>query len=103
MLNHYTDLRDLAASEATPDDGCTLLSQRSEMGSSLLGQTWDTHATAIPYVMMMQVPKQDDVPAIWVLTITGCLGMCDFNQAGTGVAINNLRSKSPQSEFVKPR
>ncbi len=94
VVNHYTDLRDLvAATESLSDDGCTLISQRDQQ-KSLLAQTWDTHATALPYVMMLKVPVTagPEAPFAWLLSITGCLGMCGLNDRGLGVAINNLHS-----------
>jgi isopenicillin-N N-acyltransferase-like protein len=115
VANHYTDLRDLdpdlttwqpapvhddpaagggdAGTPRTPgsNDGCSLIWSETPTGR-LLAQTWDMHATAIPYVMVLRVPASPDGPAATLLTVTGCLGMAGMNSARVGVAINNLNS-----------
>ena len=121
VANHYTDLRDLdpdpatwipaptrdqpAASDArrggTSDDGCSVLWAASPTGR-ILAQTWDMHATASPYVMMLRVPASDDGPAATLLTVTGCLGMAGMNGARVGVAINNLFSTDARLGIVWP-
>lgn len=85
ILNHYTDLRDLGLVREALEEGCTILHVRKP-GSALIGQTWDMHATAGPYVMMMLSPDE----GVWVQTVTGCLGLCGLNRSGLAVAINNL-------------
>lgn len=95
VANHYTDLRDLSADPATwtdaPEGGCSLVWARTPTGT-ILAQTWDMHATAIPYVMMLRVPESPRGPAAWLLTLTGCLGLAGINAARTAIAINNLNS-----------
>lgn len=100
VLNHYTDLRDLDPAdfgapqgEVSPedDDECSLVFARTPDGV-VLGETWDTHASVMPYVMMMRVPEAEGVPAAWIFTITGCLGMSGLNSHGVGCGINNLKS-----------
>ncbi len=114
VANHYTDLRDLdpdpktwkpaPTSDTPPDyqgvhthhgvghaDGCSTLWAESPSGR-LLAQTWDMHATAIPYVMVLRVPESKRGPASMLLTVTGCLGMTGMNTARVGIAINNLFS-----------
>jgi isopenicillin-N N-acyltransferase-like protein len=92
VLNHYTDLRDLGATSADPG-GCTLLYARTPAGP-VLAQTWDTHATSIPYVMMLRSPGPEGRPEAesWFLSVTGCLGMAGMTRGGVAVAINNLTS-----------
>jgi isopenicillin-N N-acyltransferase-like protein len=110
VLNHYTDLRDLdpEAVPSTPDaevidepGGCSIVWARTPSGP-LLAQTWDMHATAIPYVMMLYVPERAGRPASWLFTLTGCLGMTGLNRAGLGVAINNLFSTDARIGVVWP-
>jgi isopenicillin-N N-acyltransferase-like protein len=123
VLNHYTDLRDLEdrRTQAAPDfapltaerthkidiaelpgeEDCSALYARCHEGV-FLGQTWDMHGSAAPYVMMMYVPATPDAPAAWMLTITGCLGLAGLNAAGVGVTINNLRSTDAQIGLVWP-
>jgi isopenicillin-N N-acyltransferase like protein len=100
VLNHYTDLRDLAPTTA-PEDGCSAVWARTPAGP-VLGQTWDMHASATPYVGMLGVPAQGGRPGAWVFTITGCLGMAGLNDAGLGVTINNLRSRDARVGVVWP-
>lgn len=85
ILNHYTDLRDLGLAETALEEGCTILHVRHG-DEVLIGQTWDMHATAGPYVMMMYLPDE----GVWVQTVTGCLALCGMNRHGLAVAINNL-------------
>lgn len=100
VLNHYTDLRDLDpapyASEGDGDGGCSIIYARTAEGT-ILAQTWDMHATSIPYAMMLRVPEPADS---WVLSLTGCLGMAGMNAGGVAVAINNLRSTDAQVGVV---
>ncbi len=93
VLNHYTDLRDSGpAMKGAGEDDCSAVWARAASGD-LLGQTWDMHGSAAPYVMMLRVPARDGAPPAWLFTITGCLGMTGLNGAGVGVTINNLKSK----------
>lgn len=92
VLNHYTDLRDLKYGASAADvatDGCSVIYGRTPEGA-VAAQTWDMHATSLPYVLMMKVPALDDRPAAWVLTLTGCLGMAGLNARGVALCINNL-------------
>ena len=95
VANHYTDLRDLDPDPsrwtAAPagDGGCSVVYAPTPTGR-ILAQTWDMHATAIPYVMMMRVPESEDGPEAWVLTMTGCLGLAGMSTARVAIAINNL-------------
>ncbi len=121
VANHYTDLRDLdpdpatwrpAPTRDTPDgvasgkggvvgDGCSTFFAASPTGR-ILAQTWDMHATAIPYVMVLRVPESADGPAATLLTVTGCLGMAGMNTARVGIAINNLFSTDATLGVVWP-
>ena len=110
VTNHYTDLRDLAPdpSQWQPaphgglaDEGCSVVWAESPTGR-ILAQTWDMHATAIPYVMMLHVPDSDTGPAAWFLTLTGCLGLAGMNAAHVGIAINNLWSNDATVGAVWP-
>ncbi|MBS1119558.1 MAG: peptidase acyl-coenzyme A:6-aminopenicillanic acid acyl-transferase [Deltaproteobacteria bacterium] len=123
VANHYTDLRDLdpdpaswqpapthddphgaragQGAEGLGGDGCSVLWSESPTGR-IFAQTWDMHATAIPYVMVLRVPASDDGPASTLLTVTGCLGMAGMNGARVGVAINNLFSTDATLGVVWP-
>jgi isopenicillin-N N-acyltransferase-like protein len=124
VANHYTDLRDLDPDPATwtpapvrdvasgpgarsgnhasqEADGCSAFWEISGTGR-ILAQTWDMHATAIPYVMVLEVPASEDGPAAKLLTVTGCLGMAGMNTARVGIAINNLFSTDATLGVVWP-
>ncbi len=98
VLNHYTDLRDLDPRTAS-DEGCSVIYAAD---AGVLAQTWDMHATAIPYVMLLGVPARAAAPAAWLFSITGCLGMAGLNEAGVAVAINNLYSTDARIGLVWP-
>jgi isopenicillin-N N-acyltransferase-like protein len=68
----------------------------------VLAQTWDMHATAIPYMMRLHVPEAEGRPETWVRTLTGCVGMCGMNHHGVAVAINNLCSTDARIGVVWP-
>jgi isopenicillin-N N-acyltransferase-like protein len=116
VANHYTDLRDLdpdpskwqdapglaeLPSFPDADGGCSVVWSESRTGR-LLAQTWDMHATAIPYVMALYVPESEAGPEAWLLTVTGCLGMAGLNGARTAIAINNLNSRDATVGVVWP-
>jgi isopenicillin-N N-acyltransferase-like protein len=116
VLNHYTDLRDLdprailprgdrassgAAGGPTTEDGCSALWALTT-GGPILAQTWDMHASALPYVMLLELPETDHGPGGVVFTLTGCLGMCGLNQDGVGITINNLSSTDARIGLVWP-
>jgi len=124
VANHYTDLRDLdpdpsrwlpapthdsadakgattAGATSLGGDGCSVIWAESASGR-ILAQTWDMHATAIPYVMTLGVPDSADGPAVRLLTVTGCLGMAGMNSARVGIAINNLYSTDATLGVVWP-
>ncbi len=130
VANHYTDLRDLSpdsskwrpapivdapnffagdehsgtaagAAESAQGDGCSVIWAQAPSGR-ILAQTWDMHATAIPYVMVLGVPETAAGPAMRLLTVTGCLGMAGMNSARVGVAINNLFSTDATLGIVWP-
>ncbi len=105
ILNHYTDLKDLcgdgqsiregdkpsSVDSSESDDNCSALFAATPAGS-VIGQTWDMHGSALPFVMMLGIPATDDAPAAWTLSLTGCLGMAGLNEAGIAITINNLSS-----------
>jgi isopenicillin-N N-acyltransferase-like protein len=123
VANHYTDLRDLdpdperwtmapthddpnlgsttRGAESLGGDGCSMFFADTPTGR-ILAQTWDMHATAIPYVMMLNVPESEDGPAARLLTVTGCLGMAGMNASRVGVTINNLYSTDATLGVVWP-
>jgi isopenicillin-N N-acyltransferase-like protein len=129
VANHYTDLRDLDPDPAKwhpaprrddPEsadqgpgrepglgdtglrgDGCSVIWSETPTGR-VLAQTWDMHATAIPYVMLLRVPASTDGPAASLLTVTGCLGMAGMSASRVAIAINNLYSTDATLGAVWP-
>ena len=92
VLNHYTDLRDHRfdrAAAGAVTDGCSAVWTRGP-DAALCGQTWDMHASSVPFVLMLHQPEQDGRPAAWLLSLTGCLGMAGMNQHGVALCVNNL-------------
>ncbi len=99
LLNHYTDLRDLGSQpnrapipQRDCGDDCSLIYTPTACGP-LLGQTWDMHGSATPYVLALRIPESVARPAALALTVVGCIGMAGLNQHGVGITINNLRSR----------
>ncbi len=103
VLNQYTDIRDLSpdawgdagTTEALPGDadydgGCTMLWAKTSSGP-IFAQTWDMHASAMPFVMLMRVADASGGDA-YLLSLTGCLGMAGLNASGLSIGINNLTS-----------
>lgn len=114
VLNHYTDLKDLdparvlvspgaprRAHDPERDDECSAIAAGTREGA-ILGQTWDMHGSALPYVMRLHVPPWEGRPEAWLLSITGCLGMAGMNAAGVGITINNLKSTDARVGLVWP-
>ena len=85
-------------------DNCTAFMVppgRSANGQAFLGQTWDMHASATPYVILIQ-GEPDDAPEFLTFTITGCVGMIGMNSEGITVGINNLMSTDGQIGVTWP-
>ncbi|GAB4196896.1 MAG: C45 family autoproteolytic acyltransferase/hydolase [Sandaracinaceae bacterium] len=118
VLNHYTDLKDLdpagvldgagpaRARDVEREEDCSAIVAGTPEGP-FLGQTWDMHGSAAPFVTMLHVPTHEAtdgraVPEAWLLSITGCLGMAGMNAAGVGITINNLKSNDARVGLVWP-
>ncbi|MCP4444498.1 MAG: hypothetical protein GY811_04025 [Myxococcales bacterium] len=111
VLNQYTDIRDLdpkkwgeaGGAEKLPGDadydgGCTMLWAQTDSGP-VFAQTWDMHASAMPFVMMLRVSDAAGGDA-YLLSLTGCMGMAGLNAGGLGLGINNLSSLDAQPGVV---
>lgn len=59
--------------------------------SGVVAQTWDMHASAGEYVIMLKIDPLMG-PDAFVQTTAGCLGQIGMNEAGIAVGINNLTS-----------
>jgi len=107
IINGFTDFVDIIANPAVlphqrnaavaPGEdfdggGCTafvVAPAAAQDRQGYLGQTWDMHASATPYVLLLDVRPQSG-PALLTFTITGCVGMIGMNEHGVAVGINNL-------------
>ena len=111
--NGFTDFIDVVynlgaeivpAAPALFSDNCTAFlvpNERSATQQAYFGQTWDMHATATPYVILLR-GQPDDAPAFLAFTITGCVGMIGMNSAGICVGINNLMATDGQIGVTWP-
>lgn len=112
IANGFTDFVDVlynAMPEAEPvpalmGNECTAFMvnrRQTRSGYAFLGQTWDMHATATPYVVLMR-GRPAYAPSFVVFTITGCVGMIGMNSAGIAVGINNLMAADGQPGVTWP-
>ena len=111
--NGFTDFIDVVynlgditvpAAPALVSDNCTAFmvpGSRSASGQAYFGQTWDMHASATPYVILID-GQPADAPAFLTFTITGCVGMIGMNSAGITVGINNLMATDGQIGVTWP-
>jgi len=111
--NGFTDFIDVvygvgditkAKTPANVSDNCTAFlvpNSRADSGEGFYGQTWDMHATATPYVILIH-GKPDNAPDFLTFTITGCVGMIGMNSEGIAVGINNLMSTDGQIGVTWP-
>ena len=85
-------------------DNCTafmLPASRSATGVAFFGQTWDMHASATPYVILIH-GQPHDAPDFLTFTVTGCVGMIGMNCAGISVGVNNLMATDGQIGVTWP-
>jgi len=112
--NGFTDfidtiysLGDITVPAVTPPlvaDNCTAFMvppSRSATGAAFFGQTWDMHASATPYVILIH-GEPDDAPNFLTFTVTGCVGMIGMNSAGITVGVNNLMATDGQIGVTWP-
>jgi isopenicillin-N N-acyltransferase-like protein len=93
--NGYTDFVDVLrrtplASEHSEE--CTVFyvgPAASRDGRSYVGQTWDMHATAEPFVLTL-LRRPVDGPATLGVTTAGCLSLIGLNAHGIGCGNSNL-------------
>jgi isopenicillin-N N-acyltransferase like protein len=99
IVGGFTDFVDVVynANEHQPEvpiygNECTAWLTSNRMmrdGHGMLAQTWDMHASATPYVILIH-GKPDNAPKYYALSLTGCVAMIGMNSAGITVGINNL-------------
>jgi isopenicillin-N N-acyltransferase like protein len=91
VVGGFTDLVDLVRAHdgwAPIEDDCTAL---IDPANGIFAQTWDMHASAGEYVLMLKLDPISG-PAAVVQTTAGCLGQIGMNEVGIGIGINNLTS-----------
>ena len=91
VVGGFTDLVDVVRArvgQAPTEDNCTAV---LNPGAGFYAQTWDMHASAGEFVVMLDV-RPEDGPRALVQTTAGCLGQMGMNEAGITVGINNLTS-----------
>lgn len=111
ITNGFTDFADtiynaLEREPATPIFGneCTSFAvsdRATSEGAGFIGQTWDMHATATPYVIVLH-GRPDNEPDFYAFTVTGCVAMIGMNEAGIAVGINNLAGADGQIGVTWP-
>jgi isopenicillin-N N-acyltransferase-like protein len=84
----------LMAGQPTPQsvDDCTAFIINPDATADrrgYIGQTWDMHETATPYVILLHGQPKNGLRFL-TLTIIGCVGMIGMNEAGIAIGINNL-------------
>jgi isopenicillin-N N-acyltransferase-like protein len=87
----FTDLVDVVRARTgsvSDEHNCTGI---INPGSGFFAQTWDMHASAGEYVVMLKIDPLIG-PDAFVQTTVGCLGQIGMNEAGLAVGINNLTS-----------
>lgn len=85
----FTDLVDLVrvrVGSAPDEHNCTGI---INPGRGYFAQTWDMHASAGEFVLMLKIDPLMG-PDAFVQTTAGCLGQMGMNEAGIAVGINNL-------------
>ncbi|MXZ07661.1 MAG: hypothetical protein F4Y75_09235 [Acidimicrobiia bacterium] len=84
-------LGDLASPPLRVEDDCTgfIVPDHRAGGAGFFGQTWDMHASATDYVIMLRA-QPDQVPAALIFTTMGCLGQIGMNELGVCVGMTNL-------------
>ncbi len=90
--NGLTDFRDVLKGRAPETQGCTSFLVRSGAttdGVTYLGQTWDMHSSAEPFVVALR-RKPKDGPQSLTLTTSGCLSLIGMNETGLAIGNNNL-------------
>jgi len=91
VVGGFTDLVDVVRMryEIPEEHNCTGF---VDPAAGILAQTWDMHASAGEYVVMLKLDPVSG-PSAFVQSTAGCLGQMGMNEAGIAVGINNLTAK----------
>ena len=104
VVYHVGDITQEPITTRYAADNCTAFLVPNDYSADkhgMYGQTWDMHATATPYVMLIH-GQPDDAPDFFAFTNMGCLGMIGMNSEGISVGINNLMSTDGQIGVTWP-
>ncbi|MEE2775969.1 MAG: C45 family peptidase [Acidobacteriota bacterium] len=94
IVGGFTDFVDVVRGQAESvheEDDCTavLVPDALAEGQGFLAQTWDMHASATEYVVLLDIEPEVG-PRSFVFSTVGCLGQIGLNEAGISIGINNL-------------
>ena len=90
--NGYTDYIDVLMLALAEGAGCTSFIATGEAtadGLTYVGQTWDMHAFAEPYMRLFR-RQPDEGPAWLTLTTAGCLSLIGLSQNGIAIGNTNV-------------
>jgi isopenicillin-N N-acyltransferase-like protein len=100
--NGYTDYKDVLARAVTAGSECTSFligPAGSADGHTYLGQNWDMHGTAEPFVVAFhRRPMQG--PQTLTVTTAGCLSLVGLNEHGIALGNNNLVPTDPRPGVI---
>lgn len=93
--NGYTDFKDVLCRQPALVPAlqeCTVFhvaSEASRDGRGYVGQTWDMHSSAEPFILCL-LRRPADAPATLGITTAGCLSLVGVNEAGIACGNSNL-------------
>jgi len=90
--NGYTDYIDVLMLALDEGAGCTSFIATGEAtadGLTYVGQTWDMHAFAEPYMRLFR-RQPDEGPAWLTLTTAGCLSLIGLSENGIAIGNTNV-------------
>lgn len=98
LVNGYTDLRDYVLCQCARPAGdghlgeCSAFlipARRAANAQPLIGQTWDLHNDAMPFVVAVH-RKPSEGPQTLCMTTMGCLPLIGMNEHGLAIGTTNL-------------
>ena len=100
--NGYTDFKDVLALASSALHECTSFLVRPAAavnGRTYLGQTWDMHASAEAFVVVLR-RKPSHGPQSITLTTAGCLSLVGMNEHGLAIGNNDLTPTDPRPGMI---
>lgn len=103
FANALTDFQDvLWQTSGVEVHGCTSFAvgpEATEGRATYIGQTWDMHASAEPFVRIFH-RQPTDGPESLTMSTAGCLSLVGVNQEGIAVGNNNLRPRDARPGVI---